>query len=196
MPLRQRDKKALAVAAAAVALFLLFQFVVFPLWDGWQQARANLPMQERTLLKYRQAVEGIGVRGAETASLEFRLREEEAGLLSSDSAALASAELQDLVKQLTEAQSLPVVSSNFLPTRPLGAGYAQVPLGVQFQCHLDQLVNLLQALAQSPKNLRVLRLQIQAVDIGEKLLQVNLTVGGVMRATAASADQPERGAGG
>ena len=196
MPLQQRDKRALAVAGAAVALFLLFQFAVFPLWDGWQQGRINLPVLERTLLKYRQAVAATGLRNAEATSLETRLREEEAGLLSSDSAALASAELQDVVKQLTAAQSIPIGSSNFLPTKPLGADYVQVPLGVQFPCQLDQLVNLLQALAQSPKNLRVLRLQIQATNVAEKLLQVNLTVGGVMRSNAAGSGKSETGGGG
>lgn len=196
MPLQQRDKRALAVAGAAVALFLLLQFAVLPLWDGWQQGRRNLPVQERTLLKYRQAVETAGLRSAEATSLEARLREEEAGLLSSDSAALASAELQDVVKQLTAAQSISIGSSNFLPTKPLGGDYVQVPLGVQFPCQLDQLVNLLQALAQSPKNLRVLRLQIQATNVAEKLLQVNLTVGGVMRSNAAGSDKSETGGGG
>ena len=196
MPLRQRDKKALAVAGAAVALFLLLQFAVLPLWDGWQQGRINLPVQERTLLKYRQAVAAAGLRNAEATSLEARLREEEAGLLSGDSAALASAELQDMVKQLTATQSISIGASNFSPTKPLGKDYLQVPLGVQFPCQLDQLINLLQALAQSSKNLRVLRLQIQAANVAEKLLQVNLTVGGVMRSGGAGSGKPERGGGG
>ncbi|MBI4459150.1 MAG: hypothetical protein HY648_03700 [Acidobacteria bacterium] len=182
MALRRQDKRALSMAAGAVALFLFFQFAVFPLWDRWQQERLNLPVQEQTLVKYRQAVAAAGLRSAETTSLEARLREAEAGLLAGESAALASAELQDLVKQLTAAQSINVGSSNFLPTRPVGEDYVQVPLGMQFQCRIDQLVNLLQAVAQSPKNLRVLRLQIQAISAAEKLLQVNLTVGGLMRA--------------
>ena len=192
MPLRPRDQRALAAAGTAVALFLLFRFAIFPLWDRGQQARLDIPMRERTLLKYRQAVAAAGLRTTETTSLEGQLREVEAGLLTGDSAALTSAELQDLVKQLTEAQSIPIGTSNFLPTRPLGVNYRQVSLGVQFQCHMDQLVNLLQAMAQSPKNLQVLRLQIQMVNIREKLLQVNLTVGGVMRANAGELDKAVR----
>ena len=181
MPLHEKDKRALKVAVVAVSLYAIFQFVVFPIWDRWQEQRANLALQERTLAKYRDAVQAVGQRSAETAVLEARLRETETGLLSSPTAPLASAELQEWVKQLTATQSIEVRSSEFLPTKPLGADYAQVSLGLQFQCRLDQLVNLLKDVESNEKLLTISKVFIQATDPQQKLITVSMTVGGMMR---------------
>ncbi|MBI4464609.1 MAG: hypothetical protein HY647_07885, partial [Acidobacteria bacterium] len=150
-----------------------------------QEQRANLEIRAATLAKYRAAVEGIEGQNAEIAALEARLREAEGGLLNSKTPPLASAEMQELVKQLTAAHSIEVRSSEFLPTKPLGAGYLQVPLGLQFQCRLDQLVNFLKAAEQSPKYLAVSRLFIQSTANQEKFISVSMTVAGVMTAAAA-----------
>lgn len=185
MPIRERDKKALQVAAAAVVLFAVLRWGLLPAWDRWQAQRADLEVRSTTLAKYRAAVEAIGARNAEVMALEARLREAEGGLLSSRTPALASAEMQDLVKQLTTAYSIEVRSSEFLPTKPLGAGYLQVPLGLQFLCRLDQLVNFLKAAEQSPKYLAISKLFIQNPGSKEKWISVSMTVAGVMLPEAA-----------
>ena len=180
MPIQERDQKALKLAAAALLLFAVFRFGVFPAWDHWQEQRASLTFEETTLAKYRAAVEALAQRSAEVSSLEARLQEAEAGLLSQRTSALASAELQELVKQLTAAHSIEVRSSEFLPSKPLGESYQQVPLGVQFQCRLDQLVNFLKAVEQSPKQLAVSKLLVQSAGGPEKQINVSMTVTGVM----------------
>lgn len=187
----ERDKRALKIAGAALALFLVLRFGVFPIWDRWGEAGANLPLRERTLAKYREAVQTVGLRSAETVSLEARLREAEAGLLTSETTALASAELQDLVKQLTSAQSIDVRTSEFLTVKPLGGNYLQVPLGLQFQCRLDQLVNFLNELQGGSKCLAVSRLLIQTTGAKEKLVSVNMTVAGIMRSAGTNKEKPE-----
>ena len=182
MPMGERDKRALIVAAAAVAVFVIFRFGIFPAWDAWQQQRVNLETQAATLAKYRAAVAASGARNAAVTALEERLREAERGLLNSRTAALAAAEMQEVVKQLTTAQSIEIRSSDFLPTRPLGAGYLEVPLGLQFQCRLDQLVSFLNAAEQSPKYLVVSKLSVQSTGTQEKWITVSMTVAGVMLA--------------
>jgi hypothetical protein len=181
MQLGQRDKMALAVAGIAVALFAMFDFAIFPVWDSLQQKRTALPVQEKKLEKYREVARTAGIRNAEVISVEARLWDAEAGLLASKTSALASAELQELMKQLTAAQSIEVRSSEFLPTKPLNPEFMQVPLGVQFQCRLDQLVNLLRELRGSTKFLSVPRLQIQSTGSKEKLVNVSMQIAGIMR---------------
>ena len=102
-------------------------------------------------------------------------------MLENTNPALASAELQDLVKRITANQAIEVRSSDFLAVKAQDENYAQVPLGLQFQCHLDQLVDFLAGLQASPKFLTVPRLLIQTTGGKEKIVNVNLTVVGLMR---------------
>ena len=175
-----RDKRALTIAGIAAAIFLLLEFGAFPVWDSWQAERAGLPVREQTLRKFREAVESRPLREAENATLAVRLREAEGGQLTGDTPAIASAELREWIQQLAAEHSLEVLSSQFLPARPLGDDYWQVPLGVQLRGRLDSLVNFLKACATGSKTLSVARLQIQRLGDPQKSVQVNLTVAGIL----------------
>ena len=191
MEINQRDKRALWAVGAALALFVLFRFGIFPAWDLLQEASANLPDRQKTLEKYREVIQEAEVRRAEISSLEAQLREAEAGLLASETAALASAEMQELVKQLMAAQSIEIRSSAFLLARPLGDDYLQVPLGLQFHCSLDQLARFLEEIVRGPKRLAISSLALQTANAREKLISVNMNVAGIMRPAAADEQRPE-----
>ncbi|MGH9784563.1 MAG: type II secretion system protein GspM, partial [Terriglobia bacterium] len=136
-----RDKRALTLAGIAAVILLLLEFGAFPVWDSWQAERAGLEVREQTLRKFREAVESRPLREAENSTLAVRLRESEAGLLTGDTPALAGAQLREWIQQLAAEHSLEIVSSQFLPARPLGDDYWQVPLGVQLKGRLDSLLN-------------------------------------------------------
>lgn len=181
MTISKRDRRALQLGAMALAVWVILRFALLPAWDRWQQERAELPLRETTLVKYRQALASVGRDEHTAESLQNRLRAVESGLLQSTSPALASAEFQDWVRQTTAGQAIELRSSEFLSLRPLGDGYAQVPLGLQFQCRLDQFINFLMDLRSGPKIVAIPRLQIQSNGGPEKLITVSLTVVGVMR---------------
>ncbi len=191
MEINQRDKRALWAVGAALALFVSFRFGIFPAWDRLQEASTNLPVRQKTLEKYREAIQAAELRRTEISSLEERLREAEAGLLVSETSALASAEMQELVKQLLAAHEIEIRSSAFLPARPLGDGYLQVPLRLQFQCSLDQLVSFLEEIGRGPKRLAISNLALQTANAKEKLLSVNMNVAGIMRLAATDEQGPE-----
>ena len=177
-----REKRALLIAGIAAALFLLLEFGALPVWDGWQAEQANLPVRERTLLKYRNAVATKAARDTEGATLEARLREAEAGLLTGETPAIASAQLREWMQQLASEHSTEVRASQFLPAKPLGDDYWQVPLGLQLQGRMDSLVSLLKACEGGPKVLSVTQLSIvSSANNKGKILTVNLTVAGVLR---------------
>jgi type II secretion system (T2SS) protein M len=184
MAMTNRDRRALQIGGAALALWALLRFAVFPAWDSWEQARAGLPLQESALVKYRQSLASVGAERAATESLEKQLSAVEAGLLQSQTAALASAEFQDWIKQAAANHGIELHSSEFLALRPGGRGYAEVPLGLQFQCRVDQLVDFLSELRAGPKVVSIPRLQIQSGNGPEKLLTVSLTAAGIMRGPA------------
>ena len=186
-----RDKRALTIAGMAAALFLLLAFGVFPMWDRWQAERANLAVRERTLLKYRDAVATRALRKTEGSTLEARLRDAEAGLLTGETPAIASAELRELIQQLAAEHAIEVRSSQFLPVKPLGDDYWQVPLGLQLQGRMDSLVSFLKAGGASSKLLSVTQLSIVTSANKEKLLTVNLTVAAILRREAASSGRQQ-----
>jgi Tfp pilus assembly protein PilO len=183
MALQQRDRRALKGMAAAVAVWLLLRFAIFPAWDRWDEAREQLPMREAALIKYRQAIQTLGAATESEELLQRRLRQAEEGLLQGATPALAAAELQEWVRQTAASRDIEVRSSEFLPVRSQQNGYAQVPVGLQFQCRLDQLVSFLEELQTSSRILTIPRFQAQARgNDKEKLVNVSLTVAGLTRA--------------
>jgi hypothetical protein len=181
MAISKRDKRALQVGAAALAVWVILRFAAFPVWDHWQQQRSELPLRETALIKYRQALAGAGAEEQTAKSLKARLQRTESGLLTSATPALAAAEFQDWIRQSAASHSIELRSSQFLDLRPMEDGYTQVPLGLQFQCRLGQLVEFLSDLRAGPKIVGVPRLQIQSNGGSDKLITVSLTAAGVMR---------------
>ena len=181
MAMRERDQRALRWAGVAAVLFLLFRFVVFPAWDRWETGRTDVPLREKSLAKYRSAVDSAALRGTEAARWEALLQEAESGLLTGSTAAVASAELQQWIKDAADRQAIEIRSSEFLPAKPLGDDYVEVPLGVQFQCRLDSFVGFLNELQSGPKALAVTRWGLVATGSPQKLLNINLIISGIAR---------------
>lgn len=181
MQIGQRDKTALKLVGIAVALYVIFEFALFPVWDSLQQARESLPVQEKKLEKYLELTRTAALRSAEASSAEARLQEAEGKLLSSKTPALALAEVQEMMNKLTEAKSIEVRSSEFLQPKPLGAEYMQVPLGLNFQCRLDQLAGFLDDISGGPKYFAIPKLLIQYNGAKDKQVLVNMQIAGIMR---------------
>ena len=181
MAIGKRDQRALLLGGVALAVWVILRLAILPGWDRWQQDRTEMPLRETALIKYRQALAAESADKRTAESLRNRLRESESGLLQSSTPALASAEFQDWVRQTTTNHAIELRTSEFLALRPQAHGYAQVPLGLQFQCRLDQLVNFLSELRSGSRIVAIPRLQIQSTGGPEKLVLVSLTVAGVMR---------------
>lgn len=185
--LTSRDRRALQIAATAGALFVLLQFAVLPGWDSLQAVRAELPVKVETLAKYRRAVDSAGAQSLDAQRLGERLQQAESGLLQAATPPLAAAALEEWLKQTALAQSIEIRSSEFLKAQPGEEGYTQVPVGLQFQCRVEQLANFLSALESSGKVLSVDRLTVQGAGGNQKMLTVAMRVGGWMKSPPAAA---------
>lgn len=181
MNMQQRDKLALTLGGIAVAVFVILQFAVMPAWDSLQERREEIPIREKQLIKSRQMALETTSFTAAANSAEARLREAEAGLLGSTTASVAAAELQDVVKQISSSEAIEIRSNQFLPAKPLSVDYTEVPVGIDIQCRLDQLVSLLARLAQAPKYVAVQKLTISSSNNKEKTVGAHLQLAGVMR---------------
>ena len=191
--LQAREKRALGVLAGAFLLFLLAQFIAFPWMEVTEQLRASLPLKEKTLRKYHNLAALVGPRETDWRTIQGRLAEAERGLLDSKTGALASAEMQQRLQQLADQQGIELRGADFLPVKPLkpaDAGYALVPVGLSFECTLDQLANFLAMAAAGPKTLSIEQLSIVAspprADRPRKMVTVRLVVRGLMAQEAAA----------
>jgi hypothetical protein len=180
--LSRRDRIALGVGVGVVALFILFDFGVFPLSERLAISPEVVQQREIELRREKRLVAEAELEKAHLSAARERLEGLEAGLLETPSPSLANAEWQRLVGQLADSKGLELGSSEFLRVQELGAGYSLVLGRVQLRCRLDQLVDFLVALADFPKLFSVTGLTAFSSE-GDRQgrLTVVLTIGAATR---------------
>jgi hypothetical protein len=176
--LQRRDRVALMVGAVAVGLFLVVQFGVFPMLNRLPQTQGDLEGREVTLRRYQRLVRESALEQVKLITARDRLTGLELGLFEGPSPSLANAAWQRLVRELADSRGIELVSSELLQTQDLASKYSLVVGRIQLRCRLDQLVDFLVALANSPKLMSVTRMRMWAMQGDEKKrLNVELTIG-------------------
>ncbi len=191
--LTPRDRVALKVAGIALALFLAVDFVILPFYDAVQASSGGIEKKELTLRRYQRLVALAEGQPAQRAAAEQRLKDAEAGLLVGPSESLANAEWQRLVRELAKGKGLELSSSEVLRVEKLSPDYALVTGRVALNARLDQLVDMLVAMATSPKLLAANGLKVTPMQgDAQKRLQVDMTISAPMRAAKPAADAAEK----
>ncbi len=148
-------------AAGLVGLLLLWVLVILPLQaleDSWSQ---ELKHKQVLLAKY-QALQKDKAQVARTAQeVKRALAQAEGQLLSGGNPAVASADLQEILKNLTKTLGVQVTSTKVLPPQESGS-YLEIPVEVQMACSIDQLVGMLYRLENHQKLLLVTQLEVNA----------------------------------
>ena len=181
--LNQRDRRALLILGAALAAWLLLQFG-FPAGRGAGSVLTPQVEVAEKRLRRLQAVASQRPRAAAEAEAAARaLAESEKGLLKAATPALASAEMQQILKDMLGRQGIGLQGSEFGPVKAVSEDYAQVPLTVGFNCGIDQWINLMAALRNAPQVLSSLELRIVPGDPKSKLVQVRMIVAGYIPAS-------------
>lgn len=194
----QRDKRALLILVAAVALFGLLQLDIFaPSGDSSAGASSDrIAVLEQGLALARDRAARKPLTEAELAAARKLLDSAEQRLLSSENPALAQAEMRSLVGDLLSAEGVALGASTFGQVAAEQEAYAIVPLAVDFTCSIEQLVNLTAAIANAPKMLttRLIRVRPEKPDV--KSIQVRMTVAGYLPIDRAPELKPKPAAGG
>jgi hypothetical protein len=109
------------------------------------------------------------------------LAQREKGIIQAETAPQAQALLLDIVRHTASAQTPPVAlgAVELQPPSKLGE-YAEVLVGVPFNCHIEELLNLLADLTNRPEAISVDDLRIVVHDPKQKTIGVRLVVSGVV----------------
>jgi hypothetical protein len=179
------------VGGAGLLLVLLaYVLVISPLLDlkdSWAREldkRATLLQKYKALEKDKQAV------ARAYQNMQKALAQAEAQMLTGTNPAVASADLQEILKNLTRTLGVQVNSTKVLPPQESGV-YLEVPIEVQMSCTIDQLVMMLYRLEHHEKLLVITELDINAPRRhrrrhvqDDSTLRAHLVVEGLMKKSA------------
>jgi general secretion pathway protein M len=183
--LSPQHRRLVWIAGGGILLLLVYLAVVSPilsLEDSWSQ---DIGRRRMVLVKYQSLLASKNRVVEANKAMKGALARIESQFLSGANSAVASAELQEILKNLMSEQGVRMSSAKVLQTREAGP-YLEVPVQVQLTATITQLVSLLYQLEHHKKLLFIPELDINAPRWakGEKkdqALQVNLVISGVIK---------------
>ena len=116
-------------------------------------------------------------------SADLALRE--AGLLRADTGAQAQAQLIQILRRLATEEAVEMRSTDLAALRPLGDAYGTAGVTIQIDCHIEQLVNFLTAIAAqteliSTEDIQIAPANVSSSQIPDKTIRVRMTVNAVV----------------
>jgi hypothetical protein len=181
MKLTPRDRRALLLLGAGVALVALLRFVVFI--DGSAQApraAASIPLAETRLARLRQVAASLPAREEVLKQAVADVAVREKGIVVAETAPQAQARLLQIVRQAGKTEGIDVRGGEMGPVRKFGDDYAEVGAAVSFDCRIEQLVNLLAAIANESHLVATQSLRVNSANAKEKTVNVRLELAGVV----------------
>ena len=181
MTVGKLDRKTAILGVFCLAVIALLRWVV--LADRSPDvvaASESVPMAEKRLEKLRQIA--ATVPGKETLMKQAagELASREKGMLKAETSAQAQAQMQELLHKVGAANGIDIRGVEEARIKPLGNDYGEASVTVRFTCLIEQLVNLLAALANEPELLSTNQIQITGGPDKNKAIQVRLTLSGVV----------------
>jgi Tfp pilus assembly protein PilO len=180
----KRDRKLLIGAAVAVVLYFLLNHWFLPFYDSLSEAHEKIAAQEKRVMNYRRIMGGKNSVNEAMAAAKKQLAILETGLLAGQSDALASAEIQGLVKNLVISTGMTFRRSDTLPVSPISPEYGKVPTRVEIVGSIEQFHDLMINFTRGPKHLVLDEVKITPTAMGGKNIKsilLNLVVSGIRR---------------
>ena len=136
---------------------------------------------ERRLERLRQVAATVPGKEAVLKQAMAELGTRQSGILKAETAAQASAQLLDVIRQAGMANGIDVRGAEEVNrVKQLASDYGEVAVTVTFACRIEQLVNFLAALANQPQILATNEINISGGTDKNKNVQVRLGLSGVV----------------
>ena len=181
MTLQTRDRRALTLLGGAVVVFGIVYF-----WPAGGAPKVvssvdSITASEKRLGKLRDFAALVPQKEEVLKGVSSELAKREGGLIQAGTAPEARAHLLEVLRKLCGGESIEVKSTELGAIGPLGDSYGTVAAAVQVDCHIEQLVNLLAAIAAQPELIAVTDLRITAPnDSKDKIIGVRIGLAGVI----------------
>ena len=179
-----REKWLVLAAVAAVVTFYLADSYLLPYWDSLEQTSEKIQIEAKRVTSYRRLLHGQDSVKAALEAAKQQAVSIERGLLENESDALATAEMQGLVKGMVLSKGLTFRRSDLQPVKSISPDYSKVPTLVELTGSVDQLVSLLVDIETTGNILAVEEMRLSPAapeNPQDKSLRVSLVVSALKR---------------
>ena len=154
-------------------------------WGGDQgsvvASHDTIPVARQRLEILRRKAATVPAKEAILRQVTAELQEREKGIVQAPTAEQARAHLFEVLHSAASASGFESQGAAQLPEpKPLGKDYAQVAVGQNFTCGIEQLVNFLSAIANEPEILATDSVQVSPLRNKNKEITVRLMFAGVI----------------
>jgi hypothetical protein len=175
------DRKTAILWISGVAVILILRFVVLvDRSPALVAASESVPMAEKRLERLRRIASTLPGKEALMKQAASELDSREKGMLKAETSAQAQAQLQELLHKVGASNGIDIRGVEDMRIKPFGTDYGEASVTVRFVCLIEQLVNLLAALANEPELLSTNDIQVTGSTDKNKTIQVRLTLSGVV----------------
>jgi len=176
--LSARDRRALMLLGAALAMALAAYWATEDPAPAVVTGGTSVEQAERRLDRLRQVAAAVPARQELAQRADGELKEREKGLLVADTAPQVEARLQQVVRRLLQAQAPPIElkSSDLARLRAVGDHYGEISIGLNFECRVEQLVNLLADFSAQTELLSATEIRIGGAREKDKVMPVRIVV--------------------
>ncbi len=175
--MNKRDLRALVLLGLAVGGIVIYRMSSSaPVVVATSE---TVPMAEMRLDRLRRIAATVPAKEAvwKQAQAELDLREK--NLLHSNTAPEAQAQLLATARRLATAEHIDLRSAEFGEPKALGEHYGQVTAATNFECHIEQFVNFMAALARESDLVAPVEIRI-GTGAQPKSIAVRMVLAGVV----------------
>lgn len=181
MKMSERDRRALILLSVTVVLVLILRFAVYRDKPAAVVAATDsIPLAEKRLARLRQIASTVSGKETLLKNVTKELTEREKGILTTETAAQAQAQILQIVRRVGKGEGIEVRGADLGAVRQLGGGYGEVQVAVSFECRIEQLVNFLAALANEQELLATNEIRVSSGDTKQKNVAVRLGLAAVV----------------
>jgi hypothetical protein len=178
-PLTPRDRKALMLLGGTLVILAVY-YLGFPGAGPTSTAvSANPELLQQRIARLRQLAATVPARDASMKEAGALLADREKGVLQADTAPQAQASLLEIARRVGKLSQLDIRGGEFGAPKAFG-DYGLVYATINFECHVEQLVNFLADLGKQPELIAPFEQHINSGSVKDKTVSVRIVLAGVV----------------
>ena len=159
MNISKRDRKILTIGIVAVALFLVYNYVISPFIESEQDIRERTEQREMLLQKYEKIISQRKEIEKKLTQIKRQQDQLNKKLLKGSTPSLAAAEMQKMLEQISKKHDLELKSVKVKDAEKEG-DFLAIPLEIRLTTDLNRTRKFLSALETNQKYLIIPQLKI------------------------------------